>query len=136
MIVADANLVAQVLLGGREIKIAEAVFHRDPAWAAPLLWRSEFRSILAAYMRQRDLSLTDAWTAHEFAERLFVGREFAVGGDTVLRLVAESKCSSYDCEYVALAQSLDCPLVTWDRQILREFPAVAASPAAFVGGTA
>ena len=136
MIVADANLVAQVLLGGREIKIAVAVFSRDSAWAAPLLWRSEFRSILASYMRQRGLSLTDAWTAHEFAERLFVGREFGVGGEAVLRLVVESKCSSYDCEYVALAQSLDCPLVTWDRQVLREFPAVATSPASFVGGNA
>lgn len=136
MIVADANLMGALLLGGRALKVAEAVFHRDSAWAAPLLWRSEFRSILAAYMRQRDLSLADAWTAHEFAERLFVGREFAVGGESVLRLVADSKCSSYDCEYVALAQELASRLVTWDRQILREFPAVAVSPTDFVASSA
>ena len=136
MIVADASVVGELLLGGRAVKVAEAVFRRDAEWAAPLLWRSEFRSILAAYMCQRDLSLGDAWTAHELAERLFVGREFAVGGESVLRLVADSKCSSYDCEYVALAQGLASQLVTWDRQILREFPAVAVSPRDFIAGSA
>ena len=91
--------------------------------------------ILTTYMRQRDLSLADAWTAHEFAQRLFVGREFAVGGESVLGLMADSKCSSYNYEYVALARELASHLVTWDRQILREFPAVAVSPTDFVAGS-
>ncbi|MDH5644202.1 MAG: hypothetical protein OEY63_08375, partial [Gemmatimonadota bacterium] len=74
------------------------------------------------------------WTAHELAEQLFAGREFSVGGEAVLGLVFESKCSSYDCEYVALAKELAVPLLTWDRQILREFPTVAVTPADFNEG--
>jgi predicted nucleic acid-binding protein len=40
----------------------------------------------------------------------------------VLQLAAASRCTAYDCEYVALAYALDVPLVTVDRQILSHFP--------------
>jgi len=46
--------------------------------------------------------------------------------------VLASDCSAYDCEYVALAQDLDVPLVTTDRQVLREFPKIAVSLEKFV----
>lgn len=59
MIVADANLIAYLLLGGPEKPLAQRVLGRDPVWAAPLLWRSEFRSVLAAFMLQRGLSLRE-----------------------------------------------------------------------------
>ena len=68
MIVADVNLIACLLLGGPEHALAQRVLERDPVWAAPLLWRSEFRNLLAAFMRQRDLSVRDAWRAHGLAE--------------------------------------------------------------------
>jgi predicted nucleic acid-binding protein len=44
-----------------------------------------------------------------------------------LELATRSKSSSYDCEYVALAQDLGVKLVTTDKQILREFPKTAVS---------
>jgi len=43
----------------------------------------------------------------------------------VLDLVASSTCTAYDCEFVALARELAVPLVTTDKQILRDFPAIA-----------
>jgi len=61
------------------------------------------------------------------AEMFMQGREFEVPSVQVLRLAAESNCSAYDCEFVALAQDLGLPLVTSDRQILTEFPRVALS---------
>lgn len=133
MIVADVNLVVYLLLGGPEQAIAQRVLERDPVWAAPLLWRSEFRSVLAAFMRRRDLSVADARRAHVLADQLLAGQEFAVPGERVLGLVAASPCSAYDCEYVALAEELGVPLVTTDRQLLREFPARAISPNSFLG---
>ena len=33
----------------------------------------------------------------------------------------------YDCEFIALAQHLDIPLITSDKQILDEFPDTAVS---------
>jgi predicted nucleic acid-binding protein len=54
------------------------------------------------------------------------GREY-----TVLTLATRSRCSAYDCEFVAVAQDLGVPLVTTDRQVLRAFPSVAVRPEAF-----
>ena len=132
MIVADVNLVAYLLLGGAEAPVAQEVLEKDPVWAAPVLWRSEFRSILASYMRLRGLGITDAWQAHELAEGLIGAHEYTLGGERVLQLVAGSPCSAYDCEYVALAEELQVHLVTSDRQILRHFPEVAMNPRDFV----
>lgn len=135
MIVADVNLIAYLLLGGPQQALAQQVFERDPVWAAPLLWRSEFRNVLAVFMRQRDLSAGDAWRAHALADQLLEGQEFAVPGELVLALVASSTCSAYDCEYIALAEELAVPLVTADRQLLRAFADRAISPKDFVDRT-
>lgn len=136
MIVADVNLIAYLVLGGPEQPLAQRVLERDPSWAAPLLWRSEFRNVLAAFMRQRGLSISDAWRAQGLADELLAGQEFTVPGERVLALVAASACSAYDCEYVALAEELAVPLVTADRQLLRAFPDRAISPKDFVAGAA
>jgi predicted nucleic acid-binding protein len=134
VIVADVNLVAYLLLGGQQAAVAQEVFERDPVWAAPVLWRSEFRSILAGFIRQRGLALADAWQAHELAEGLLGSHEYTLGGERVLQLVGESSCSAYDCEYVALAEVLDVPLVTADREVCRQFPRIAVSPREFARG--
>lgn len=131
MIVADVNLVAYLLLGGPEQPAAQHVFKRDPHWAAPLLWRSEFRNVLAQYIRQRGLSLADAVRAHGLAEALLANREYMVQGDRVLAMAVGSTCSAYDCEYVALAEQLAVPLVTADRAVVRAFPNCAVSPEDF-----
>jgi predicted nucleic acid-binding protein len=52
-----------------------------------------------------------------------------MGGSSeqVLKLVATSRCSAYECEFVAIAQELNVPLITSDRKILTEFPNTALS---------
>jgi predicted nucleic acid-binding protein len=128
MIVTDTNLLAHLFLGGTGTGLAREVFIRDPEWAAPFLWRSGFRSVLAQYLRKREVSLTDACSLQRKAESLLLGREYLVRSERVLRLVLESSCSAYDCEFVALAEQLRVPLVTSDRQVLSAFPAIARSP--------
>jgi predicted nucleic acid-binding protein len=133
MIVADTNLLIYLYVHGQRTDESEAVLRRDSVWAAPLLWRSEFRNVLIGLVRQRALSLEAAAAIVEEAERWLIGHEYSVISHHVLNLAAQSGCSAYDCEFVALANELQVPLVTTDRQILKAFPAVAVSPSAFVG---
>lgn len=132
MIVADSNLIAYLLIQGDHTPAAQAVLRRDPVWAAPLLWRSEFRNVLALYLRQKHLTLADALQYAEEAESLLRGNEYQVESAAVLRLAEHSGCSAYDCEFVHLAQELGLPLVTSDGRVLRAFPAVAVSMVDFV----
>jgi predicted nucleic acid-binding protein len=131
MIVVDTNLIAYLYLQGEYTTHAEQVLQRDSAWAVPLLWRSEFRNVLAFYLRQNLLSLKDAEDIMEKAEAFLLGREYEVSSTHVLRLANASQCSAYDCEFVSLAQELGVPLVTADRKVLKAFPQVAMTPSAF-----
>ena len=133
MIVVDTNIIGYLFLNSPHSAQAEAALKKDSTWAAPLLWRSELRNVLTLYLRKGLLALEDALQIMEEASRLLAGREFAVPSLAVLTLASQSALSAYDCEFVALAQDLGVPLVTVDRQILREFPRVAVGLEAFVG---
>lgn len=131
MIVADTNLLIYLYVQGQRTEESEAVLQLDALWAVPLLWRSEFRNSLTGLVRAHALQLDDALTMIDEAERWLTGREYNVLSRQVLTLASRSGCSAYDCEFVALAQDLEVPLVTSDRQILKAFPTVAVSPSVF-----
>lgn len=122
MIVVDSNVLAYLYLPGEFTAAAEALLEREPEWAAPILWRSEFRNILAGYMRRGAISFEMAKKLQSEAESLLAGNEFELESAAVLELVRDSDCSAYDCEFVALAVKLDSKLVTMDKKLLREFP--------------
>jgi predicted nucleic acid-binding protein len=50
------------------------------------------------------------------------GREFHVISASVFNLVSSSNCSSYDCEFVALAQSFNLSMYTSDKKVVQAFP--------------
>lgn len=122
MIVVDSNVLAYLYLPAEHTAKAEALLEHDAEWAAPLLWRSEFRNILAGYMRRGTLSFEQATALQKEAEDLLDGCEFDVDSRSVLELVRDSDCSAYDCEFVALAMKLKTKLVTMDGKLLRAFP--------------
>lgn len=132
MIVADVNLMAYLWITGEHTVAAEAVLASDAEWAAPLLWRSEWRNVLAGYLCRGELDVAGALERVSAAEALLRGREYLVEAAPVLDLVTRSSCSAYDCEYVALARQLGVPLVTSDRRILAAFAGTAVSPGEFV----
>jgi len=118
-------------VSGERTPAAEAVLGRDPVWAAPTLWRSEFRSALVHFVRRGVTTLEAALHVTVQAERMMAGHEYSVLSHRVLTLAARSACSAYDCEFVALSQDLGVPLVTADEAILKAFPAVAVRPEVF-----
>ena len=127
MIVVDTNVLAYLYLPGEYTAIAESLLERDPEWAAPMLWRSEFRNILAGYMRRGRLNFQQAASVQREAESLLAGSEFDVDSLSVLELVRDSDCSAYDCEFIALAVKLESKLVTLDKKLLAAFPKNAIS---------
>jgi predicted nucleic acid-binding protein len=131
VIVVDTNLLVYLHVEGQRTAQSEAVLRRDAVWAAPILWRSEFRNALAGLVGRRALTLEDALRIVAEAEHGMAGREYTVASQQVLLLAGQSGCSAYDCEFVSLAQDLEVRLVTADRQVLAAFPAVAVPPAVF-----
>ncbi len=134
MIVVDVNAIAYLWIRGPRTEAAEKTLRRDPRWAAPVLWKSEFCSVLCGYLRRGDLSMDAALRCLAGAEEHLCGSEYAVPSAAILREAAHSRCPAYDCEYVALAIDLGVKLVTCDRRILREFPRCAVDLEMFASG--
>jgi len=127
MIVVDSNVLAYLYLPTEFSSQAERLLAKQPNWAAPVLWRSELRNVLALYMRKNLLTIEQAYDIQTEAETLLAGAEYDVPSLEVLRLVESSECSAYDCEFVALAKQLGTKLVTADKKILKQFPKIAVS---------
>jgi predicted nucleic acid-binding protein len=132
VIVVDTNVIASLWVPNDTDELAYKVLEKDSDWIAPLLWRSEFRNVLTIYLRADILALSIILQAIEEAEQLMESKEFEINSTQVLSLVSESTCSSYDCEFVALADDLDLRLVTFDKNINNEFPTIAMHPKQFI----
>jgi predicted nucleic acid-binding protein len=131
MIVVDTNLIAYLCITGAFTEQARRAYIRDPDWQMPILWRSEFRSVLSLYIRKKQISIDKAADIMREALALVEGKEYQVSSSEVFNLINESSCSAYDCEFVALAKSLELKLVTSDKTVLRAFPKIAISLAEF-----
>ena len=129
----DTNVISYLDLTSDLSYQGERLLPRDPQWAAPALWRSELRNVLALYMRRKMLCLEAAQQTMDAAMRLKRDREYEVASSRVLALAAASSCSAYDREYVAVAQDLGVPLVTVAKRILGQFPGSAVPLELYAG---
>jgi predicted nucleic acid-binding protein len=127
MIVVDTNILAYLYMPTEYSNNAEVLLVKAPIWSAPSLWRSEFRNVLALYLRKEIISFDQAVLIQKEAESLMDGNEFEVNSIDILQLVNESSCSAYDCEFVSLAMNLKTTLVTADKKIISEFPEIATT---------
>lgn len=121
MIVVDTNIISYLLLPTSYTESVDALFEHDSNWVAPILWKSEFRNVLTLYLRKKMITLEKAFQLQEQAESIMTNNEFDISSSQVLALVNKSTCSSYDCEFVALAHHLNTRLVTQDKKLLNEF---------------
>jgi predicted nucleic acid-binding protein len=131
MIVADTNLIVYLFITGDQSTSAQKALEKDPYWITPPLWKSEFRNVLAGYMR-RGMTLKQAQQTMTDALSIMENRQVEPSSEKILELLANSKCTAYDCEFIALAYQIDVPLVTADKQLLAQFPDIAISLEKFV----
>ncbi len=127
MIVVDTNVISYFYLSSEYSELAEQLFMKTSSWSAPMLWRSEFRNVLSSYIKKKIITLQAAIQIFETAERLLQDNEYEINSVKVLKLSQESGCSAYDCEFINLAQDLNVPLVTMDKQLLNNFKNTAVS---------
>ena len=122
MIIVDTNILIYLYIQGEHTASVESLVNIDCTWVAPLLWRSEFRNVLALYLRKKIVSLQQALDIIDQAEHLMIENEYQPTSKSVLDLINTSNCSAYDCEFVSLAKHFNVPLITQDKKILAEFP--------------
>ena len=117
-VVVDASvLVAALVDSGREGVWAESAMG-EGSLASPELALAEVSNILRRLERIRELSRLEANSAQRDLLRLDLDLfPFAPFADRVWAL--RRNLTSYDAWYVALAEALDCPLVTLDRRLSR-----------------
>ena len=132
MIVVDTNILVYFFVDTLQSDVVARVREKDPDWHAPLLWRSEFRNAMAGYIRRDAMSIEQAVDTIQKVEGSMADKEHMVDSTAVMRLVADSTSSAYDCEFVALANHLNVPLVTSDSRLLRDFPDHALAPDVFL----
>ena len=102
--------------------VPRAVRQKDPEWHAPILWHSELRNVLTAYLRRGLLTRAQIIGILGIADQALAEREHILSDDLVLDIVASSALIAYDAELVALATALSVPLVTADKGVLKAFP--------------
>lgn len=132
MIVVDTNIIAYLYVSGKRSHLVEKLLVTDADWHAPILWRSEFRSVLSQYLHRSLLQLDEIFIILQQAEKLMRDSEYEIPSAQIMQLVNSSSCSAYDCEFVTLAQHLNVPLITEDKKIIREFPKIAMSMEMFL----
>lgn len=131
MIVVDANILAYCWIPGAKTPLAKAVLKKDTDWRVPPLWRSECLSILSGYIRSEALTFDQSLSVIKSLDRWLRGTEHRPSVEAVLKLIRHSRCSAYDCEYVAVANELGIPLVSEDRDLQESFPQVAVNMETF-----
>ena len=134
MIVVDAMVLNYALIDHPDFsEEVERLREINASWCAPPLWRSEQRNVLMKYVRadspsipRTDIDLGAAQAYMRKAESWM--QTMDVDSEAVLALADASGCSAHDGEYVALAEDLGVPLVTYDRRLQAAFPNRAVAP--------
>jgi predicted nucleic acid-binding protein len=130
VIVVDTNVIAYCWLRGDRSDQAHRLRRLDADWHVPALWRSEFRNVLAGYLRDGSLTASQVREVMTRAETALAGREHYLPSGNVFDVIERTRLSAYDAEFVALAEILGVTLVTEDRAIVRAFPDLALDLAA------
>ena len=122
MIVVDAEVLISLTLVRPQTAMAREAFLKDPDWAAPPLWRSDFRGQLWKHLRANRITATQAHRAFDAAQAVIAGNEPEPDLSHLLTLAQSHTLEVYDAEYVAVARALGVPYVTTDEDLAKGCP--------------
>ena len=127
MIVVDANILIYSLIKCDQSPLIQKLRGKDADWRTTALCRHETLNVLATYLRRGVLTLAQSRALLGHAERFIEVAQCEVAMDAALAVAAEYAITGYDAQYVALAQSLNTPLITEDRRLRITVPGIAFS---------
>jgi predicted nucleic acid-binding protein len=125
MIAVDTNVIAYLLLPGPYSGAADQLRTADGDWIAPPLWRSEFRNVVNLARRASQLDLAAGLSLLELADEVMRRADVLPDPRRVMKLAELSGCTTYDCEFVEVAERRGLPLYTVDKKVLQAFPGIA-----------
>jgi predicted nucleic acid-binding protein len=118
-------VLIELFLPTQNAQAVQALWTAEPDWWLPALWICEFRHVHLTFLRAGRLDLNTALDNLSDAEKTFPPQTVTIDSAEALRLAAQHGCSSYEAEFVVLAQQLACPLLTFDQKVLQLFPNLA-----------
>ncbi|MGQ0814295.1 MAG: type II toxin-antitoxin system VapC family toxin [Gemmatimonadota bacterium] len=122
MIVVDADVLVSLTLVRPQTELARQVFLKDADWAAPPLWRSDFRNALWKHLAASRISAGQAARAFAAAHAVIARNEPEPDVSHTLTVARSHTLEIYDAEYVAVAQELGVKYVTADEDLARSAP--------------
>ncbi|MGW5880337.1 type II toxin-antitoxin system VapC family toxin [Nocardiopsis terrae] len=119
MIVVDTSALVDLYLGvsGHGSGVAQRVLGADPEWCAPSHQQVEFLSSLRGLVLGRKIPLHDAEAALKLYGLQTIGYIDVTGPTADRAWDLRHNLSAYDAAYVAVAEELDCALVTADARL-------------------
>ena len=125
MTVVDTNAVAYLVIQGQFTRQTESARSRDPDWRVPGLFVHEWLNVVTRHVEERFLGRDEAIRAYRRGLALVKIDARPPDPVRVLNLHASSGCTSYDLQFVALADDLRVKLLTADNEVLKAFPDLA-----------
>ncbi len=128
--VVDTNVVAYLVLGTAGFaEEARTCFETVSAPLAPAHWDAEVTNVIWMAMRAGVLPAEEGPVRLGLARRLGIETiPTATLCQGALMRAVTSGVSVYDTLFVELAARARCPLVTFDKAVLRAFPEIATRP--------
>ena len=128
--VVDTNVVAYLLLGTEAfVDEARTCFEKVATFLAPAHWEAELANVVWMATRAGVLAPADAPARLGHARRLGIEpmATATLCQGALLRSI-HSGVAVYDTLFVELAARAACPLVTFDKAVLKAFPEIACRP--------
>ena len=121
-VVVDASTLVAAVADATSLGADARAQLRDQRRVAPFLIDAETGSALRSMVFRGELDRPAATVARHLAERMVHRRHPHHGAVGARAWQLLDRLTFYDALYLALAESLECPLITADRRIGRAFP--------------
>ncbi len=132
MIVIDANILIYSLIECDYSPLIHKLREKDSDWRTTALCLHETLNVLATYQRRKVLTLAQCRKLLDHTDHFIKVAQCEVKMDAALAVAAKYAITGYDAQYVALAQSLNAPLITEDRKLRNAVPGIAFSMQEFL----